>query len=253
VVPQDRFGQRGEVVVSREPRVTPPPAWRTAPTALPPTPRLIRQAITRADEERRADGRDGRRDGRRDGNDDDRDGRWAGRGDNRPAPAPAVNAQPAPVTTSPQPGFVRQPATITTLPPAGFQRDPRGGEGRMSREAFEERQQRFQERRRDEGHRPVTVQAEAQPFSQRGGAAGAMEAAAARAQAQMPRPVPAAVAPPAPRAMPTPPPVSAVQSPPPPPPSAAAFSRPAPAPVPQTMHRGDDGPRHRGNVRQMER
>ncbi|MFC5459997.1 DUF6600 domain-containing protein [Massilia niabensis] len=286
VVPQDRFGQRGEVVVSREPRVTPPPAWSTAPTALPPTPRIIREAVTRADEARRADARrdgrrddddrrvgrwDGRRDGRDNGDNERRDGRWAGRGDNRPAPT--VGAQPAPITTiapaapnpvpqvgiaqpgMTQPGFVRHPGTITTLPQPGFQREQRDQrrDVRMTREAFEERQQRFQERQRDEGHRSVTVQPEAQPFSQRGGAAGAMEAAAARAQAQMARPAPAAVAPPPPRAMPTPPPVSQ--------PAPAAFSHPAPAPVPQTMHRGDDGPRHRiddsprhrGNVRQMER
>ncbi|MDB5789990.1 MAG: hypothetical protein JWQ80_14 [Massilia sp.] len=261
VVPQDRFGQRGEVVVSREPRITPPPAWRTAPTALPPTPpRVIRDAISRAHDERRADGRDGRRDGRSDGNDNDRrDGRWAGRGDNRPAPAPTLTAQPAPIATVPpsaanpvpQAGFVRQPGTITTLPPSGFQRDPRGREERVTREAFEERRQRFQERHRDEGNR---------------GAAAAMEAAAARAQAQaqaqVPRPVPTAVAPPAPRAMPTPPPPVSQPMPQPTPQSApAAFSHPAPAPVPQTMRRGDDGPRHRsddgprqrGNVRQMER
>lgn len=277
VVPQDRFGQRGEVVVSREPRVTPPPAWRTAPTALPPAPpRVIREAITRAHEERRADGRDGRwegRGGRNEGNEGERRaGRWAGRGDHRPAPEPVVAAQPAPITTSPpaapnlaappgimQPGFVQQPGTITTLPPSGFQRDPRR-DGRVTREAFEERQQRFQEQRfqerhRDEGHRSVTNQAAPQPFSHRGGAAGAMEAAAARAQAQgqvqMPRPMATAVAPPAPRAMPTPAPAPALA--PAPAPAPAAVSHPAPAPVPQTMRRGDDGPRHRGDVRQMER
>ncbi|MET0982069.1 MAG: FecR family protein [Telluria sp.] len=246
VVPQDRFGQRGEVVVGREPRVTPPPAWSTAPTALPPTPRIIREAVTRADEARRADAR---RDGRRDGDDNDRrGGRWAGRGDNRPAPAPApaVIAQPAPITTVlptatspvPQPA-VRQPGIITTQPAGGFQRDGRERDGRANREAFEERQQRFQERHRDEGNR---------------GAGGAMEAAMARARAQaeaqarMQRPVTAVVSPP-PRPVPTPEPVRAP----------AAFSQPAP--VPQTMHRGDNGPRHRsddgprqrGSVRQMER
>ena len=244
VVPQDRFGQRGEVVVSREPRVTPPATWRTAPSALPPTPRLMQNAIIRADEARRADGRDDR--GGRDGGwDGRRDGRWAGRGDNRPAPAPApaiAAPQPAPITTVapanplPQSGFVRQPPTITTLPPSGFgreEREGREGRERERRAAFEERQQRFQERQRDEGHR--------------GGAAAAMEAAAARAQAQaqaqaeaqvrMARPAPAAVAPPPPRAMPEP-----VRA-----PAPAAF--PAPAPVPQTMRRGDDGPRHRSEER----
>ncbi|MGX4640902.1 DUF6600 domain-containing protein [Massilia sp. SYSU DXS3249] len=234
VVPQERFGQRGEVVVAREPRVTPPAAWNSAPAALPPTPRLMREAVARAQEARRDanDRRDGRWEGRRDGSDGDRrDGRWAGQGDKRPAPvittAPPAVAAPVPQVGSVQPGFVRQPGTITTLPPSGLQRDPRR-DGGVSREAIEERQRRFQERQRDEGHR--------------GGAAGAMEAAAARAQAQMPRPQATAVAPPPPRAMPSPPPAAAP----------VTVSRPAPEPVPQTMRRGDDGPRHR-DVRQMER
>ena len=267
VVPQDRFNQRNEIVVGREPRVTPPRTWEAAPTALPPSPpRFVREAITRADEERRADRRDGRWDrrsdrrweGRRDGNDGDRrwegrrDGRWAERGDNRHAPAPITTSPPAaadpvPQVTTMQPAVVPvpQPGIITTQPPGGFGGDLRRGGG-VTREALEERQRRFLERQREESQRAAAIQPPAQPFSHRGGAAGAMEAAAARAQAQaqvqMPRPVATAVAPPPSRAMPTsPPPVAAP----------AAVAQPAPAP--HTMRRDDDGPHHRGRVRQMER
>jgi hypothetical protein len=266
VVPQDRFNQRNEIVVGREPRVTPPRTWEAAPTALPPAPRFVREAITRADEGRRADRRDGRWDGRSDrrwegrweghrsGNDGDRrGGRWAERGDNRPAPAPITTSPPpaadlVPQVTTMQPGFVPQQRIITTQPPGGFGGDLRRGGG-VTREALEERQRRFLERQREESQRAAAIQPPAQPFSHRGGAAGAMEAAAARAQAQaqaqvqMPRPVATAVAPPPPRAMPMPPPVAAP----------AAVAQPAPAPAPHTMRRDDDGPHHRGRVRQMER
>ncbi|MFC4930584.1 DUF6600 domain-containing protein [Massilia sp. GCM10023247] len=250
VVPQERFGQRGEVVVAREPRVTPPPAWRTAPAALPPTPLLMHDAIARAEAARRADGRadhwedrredkdrrDGRWDGRRDGGDHER--RWDGRRENRPAPAPVITTSPpAAVAGLPQPGFAPQPGTITTLPPAGMQRDGRA----VTRDAFEERQRRFQERQRDLDNRAMSVEAAAQPFRHRGGAAGAMEAAAARAQVQMPRPIATAVAPP-PRAMPTPPPAPM-----------AAPAPPPPPPVVAPRRGGDENPRQRDGVRQLER
>jgi hypothetical protein len=249
VVPQDRFGQRGEVVVRHDSRVTPPANWQGTP-AQPPVPRNWRERGQgdgrRADggnwERRDRDG-DGRPDGRREndggrgegwrGEGWRRDGRQAGR-DERPAavtttPAPALVGQP------PQVGFVRQPGVITTSPPPGVQRDWRGRDGHEGRAAFEDG-------RRQRG------------FQQRGdGASGAIEAAAARAQAQaqaqaqaraqvqMPRPIATGIVSPPPRLAPTPA-----------PPPVAAPSQPAPPPV-RAQRSGDDGPHQRDGVRQRER
>lgn len=288
VVPQDRFGQRGEVVVKHEPRATPPANWQAAPSAQPPVPRGWRER--NGNDARRSDGRDGRL-GERRGNDGDgvgrpdgprmgrsdndnwrRDGRQAGRDGQPPAaqPVPSVPAAPlmtAPPTVvqSPQPGFVRQPGVITTAPQPqpDRQRDWRGRDGRDRREdraAFEDGgRQRGYGQRRDAAPtvgaatpaapQPQPQFTQPQPFTQqqRGGTAGMMEAAAARAQAQaqaqaqMQRQA-AAVAPPPPRAMPSPPPAPAMA-----PPQAAPARQEGP------RWRGNDGPRQRDGVRQMER
>ena len=190
VVPQDRFGQRGEVVVKHESRVTPPANWQTASGAQPPMPRGWRDG--RSVERRDRDG-DGRPDGRRDGNDNwRRDGRQAGR-DGQPVQTPPVAVAPPAAGVQPsQPVFVRQPGVITTAPQPGAQRDWRGRDerdardGRDGRDAADEgrRQRGFGQRDAAAAAAPASPQPAPQPFSQRGGAAGAMEAAAMRAQAQ---------------------------------------------------------------------
>jgi hypothetical protein len=251
VVPQDRFGQRGEVVVRHDPRVTPPANWQGVPG---PAPRSWRERGQ--GDGRRADGghwerrdRDGagRPDGRREhdgwrGDGWRRDGRQAGR-DERPAgPAPAVPAPPAAVTTTvpapavqpPQVGFVRQPGVITTSPPPGVQREWRGRGGHEGRAAFEDgRRQRGFQQRGDGASAAIEAQARAQAQAQ----------AQARAQVQMPRPTATAIVSPPPRPAPTPAP-------------APAAAPPQPA-VPQQAARmqrsGQDGPRQRDGVRHMER
>jgi hypothetical protein len=285
VVPQDRFGQRGEVVVKHESRATPPANWQTAAGAQPPVPRGWRDG--RSVERRNNDGgRDGRPDGRRDGSDGwRRDGRQAGR-DGQPVQTPPVAvAPPAAVVQPSQPVFVRQPGVITTAPQPGAQRDWRGRDerdgrdGRDGREAADEgrRQRAFGQRDAAPAAAVAPPQPAPQPFTQRGGAAGAMEAAAmraqaqaqmqaqaqaqaqqaqqaqmhaqqahmqaqmqARAQAQMQREAAAAVAPPQQRAMPSPPPA------------------PAAAPAPREMReaperRGGEARRERDGPRQLER
>ncbi|THC41306.1 DUF6600 domain-containing protein, partial [Massilia sp. Mn16-1_5] len=231
VVPQDRFGGRGEVVVRHDALVRPPANWQGAPGALPPAPRHWRERGQ--DDARRNDGRDGRwerrdrdGDGRPDGRRNDRDGHDGHDGWRRQA-----GPQPAPVTTTPPPsfvqspppqsGFVRQPGVITSPPPQ-LQRDwPQ----REAREAFEDgRRQRFQQRaERETQPQPQPQPQPSAPFGARGSVGAAMEAAAARAhaQAQMPRPVVTAVTPPPPRPAPPPAPAPA------PAPAAAA---PAPPP-----------------------
>lgn len=277
VVPQDRFGQRGEVVVKHEGRVTPPANWQAAPGAQPPMPRGWRERG--GDDARRAGARDGRWERRSNDGDRDGDGRpdgrrgrgndegrgrgnddWRRDGQRAVAqPAPAVQPQPGVITTAPpavqppQAGFVRQPGMIGTTPAPGVPRDWRGRDGRDGREGrdgFEDGP-----RQRELGHRR---EAAANP----GGTAGMMEAAAARAQAQaqmqaqaqaraqsqmdMQRQPATAVAPPPPRAMPSPPPAPAA-APQAAPPQAAPAAREAPA------HRGGDEPRPRERARQMER
>jgi len=261
VVPQDRFGGRGEVVVRHEQHVRPPANWQGAPGAVPPAPRNWRERGQ--DDARRGDGRDGRDgrgwerrdrdgDGRPDGRRDERDTRdgWrrqAGR-DGQPAavqPAPVTSTPPPSFVQSPPPqaGFVRQPGVITSPPQA--QRDwPQ----REARDAVEDgrRQRLFQQRAERE------TQAQPQPsapFGARGGVGAAMEAAAARAhaqaqaqaqaQTQMPRPVATAVAPPAPRPAPTPAPAPA---------PAAVAAPPAQQAAPQAAP-----PRRVENWRQQER
>lgn len=269
VVPQDRFGGRGEVVVNHDGRVRPPANWQGAPGALPPAPRHWRERGQ--DEARRNDGHDGRGwerrdrdgdgrpDGRRNERDtnerDTRDGwrRQAGR-EGQPAAA-----QPVPVTTTPPPsfvqspppqsGFVRQPGVITSPPPQ-IQRDwPR----REAREVAEDgRRQRVFQQHAEREPQPQPQPQPAAPFGGRGSMGAAMEAAAARAhaQAQMPRPAVTAVAPPAPAARPAPPvaapaPVAAPQ------PAAAPQAAPAPASAP--ARRFGDGPRQRDGAHQRER
>ena len=198
VVLQDRFGQRGEVVVKHESRATPPANWHTAPGAQPPVPRGWRER--NQDDARRTDGRDGRverrdrdgdgrPDGRRDGSDGwRRDGRQAGRDGQQPAPAlqtpPVAVAPPAAVVQPSQPVFVRQPGVITTAPQAGAQRDWRGRDERDGREAAEEGRRQRGFGQREAAPAAALAPPAPQPFTQRGGAAGAMEAAAMRAQAQ---------------------------------------------------------------------
>jgi hypothetical protein len=286
VVPQDRFGQRGEVVVKHESRATPPANWQTASGAQPPVPRGWRERSQ--NDPRRTDGSDGRTerrdrdgdgrpDGRRDGSDGwRRDGRQAGR-DGQPVQTPPVAvAPPAAVVQPSQPVFVRQPGVITTAPQPGAQRDWRGRDerdGRDGRDAADEgrRQRAFGQRDAAPAAAVAPPQPAPQPFTQRGGAAGAMEAAAmraqaqaqaqaqqaqqaqmhaqqahmqaqmqARAQAQVQREAAAAVAPPQQRAMPSPPPA------------------PAAAPAPREMReaperRGGEARRERDGPRQMER
>jgi hypothetical protein len=282
VVPQDRFNRRGEVVVPREPRATPPANWQRAPVALPPTPPVIWHSG--GGENRRAEDRDGRRD-------------WL-RGDRRgagPAPqsTPVLGTQPAPVaaSTQPNPQPNPQPGVITTAPPA-FNHGADVERRREARAAFEDaRRQRYQQQAESGGAvgvigapapRPAmpvpTIATEpAPPSARHGGGRPVFEAAEAmraqqamrmrqemRAQQQAQqearaqqvqetRPAPVAVAPPpprampgAPRAMPTP---SAVVSPPPP------VSAPAPArteAAPSQPRHIDSGMR-RGVPRQMER
>ena len=271
VVPQDRFNRRGEVVVPREPRATPPANWQRAPVALPPTPPVIWHSG--AGENRRAEDRDGRR-------------AWL-RGDRRnagPAPRPAAvpGAQPAPVAAStpaisqPIPQPIPQPGVITTAPPA-FHGGADVERRREVRAGFDDaRRQRYQQRAESDGAvsvigapapRPAmpvpTLSTEPAPPSARHGGGRIYEATAAmRAQQQARQaqqgPAPVAVAPPpprampsAPRAMPTP---SAVVSPPPPP-----VSAPAPAAAPVRTEAAPSQPRHtdsglrRGIPRQMER
>ncbi len=153
VVPQDRFGQRGEVIVPREPRATPPANWQRAPVALPPTPPVkfgsigqganVRDAARSAAEAARAAAR---QDGRPDNNRPD----YGGRG-NRPVPVQA--AQPAPVATiapavpAPAAPGVAQPGVIGSTPQmiVGGGRDDRIRS--EARTAFEEnRRNRFQQR-----------------------------------------------------------------------------------------------------------
>ncbi|MGJ9419144.1 DUF6600 domain-containing protein [Massilia sp. CMS3.1] len=268
VVPQDRFGQRGEVVVRHEARLTPLANWQGTPGAQPPVPRGWRER--NQDDARRLDGRDGRdgSDNRRERRYNDGDGRPDGRRDGNDGwrrdaqrgaaqPAPGVQAQPGTITTAPPPvpqppqaGFVRQPGLITTSPAPGGGRDWRGRDGRDGRDALEDgpRQRRFGGRDDAATGAPAAVappQPAPQPFTQRGGAGGAMEAAAARAQAQaqahMQRQSETAVAPP-PRAMPSPPPAPA-----------AAPPQVSPAPREAPARRGGDGPRQRDGLRQMER
>ena len=284
VVPQDRFGQRGEVVVKHESRATPPANWRSAPGAQPPVPRGWRER--NQDDARGTDGRDGRmerRDRDGDGRPDGwrRDVRQAGR-DGQPAPVlqtpPVAVAPPAAVVQPSQPVFVRQPGVITTAPQPGAQRDWRGRDERAGRDGREERFEREAaedgRRQRGFGQRDAAPAAAVappqpapQPFSQRGGAAGAMEAAAmraqaqmqqaqaqqaqmqaqqaqqaqmqaqARAQAQIQRQAAAAVAPPQQHAMPSPPPAPAA----------------APAPREAPERRGGEGRRERDGPRQLDR
>jgi hypothetical protein len=199
VVPQDRFGQRGEVVVKHESRATPPANWQTASGAQPPVPRGWRERSQ--NDPRRTDGSDGRTerrdrdgdgrpDGRRDGSDGwRRDGRQAGR-DGQPVQTPPVAVAPPAAAVQPsQPVFVRQPGVITTAPQPGAQRDWRGRDerdGRDGRDAADEgrRQRAFGQRDAAPAAAVAPPQPAPQPFTQRGGAAGAMEAAAMRAQAQ---------------------------------------------------------------------
>ena len=242
VVPQERFGQRGEVVVRHEGRVTPPANWQRAPGAQPPAPGNWRDR--NQDDARRNDTRlerrdrdgDGRPDGRREGNEGwRRDGRQAAGAVQpaaQPAPAmavPALTTAPPAVLQAPQPGFVRQPGVITTAPQPNPQRDWRR-EGRDGNDAFEDRVR----------HRAFEQRREA--AMQAGGAGAAMEAVAARAhaKAQMQRQAPTAVAPPAPRAMPSPPPA---------PVAAPAQAAPREAPV----RRLNDAVRQRDGTRVMER
>ncbi|MEW6024764.1 MAG: DUF6600 domain-containing protein, partial [Pseudomonadota bacterium] len=118
VVPQDRFGQRGEVIVPREPRANPPANWDRAPVALPPTPPVkfgsnqgaVGNAVRNATQEAaRGLGRPGSRPD-------------YARGE-RPVPVPT--AQPAPVATI-TPG-APQPTVIGNTPQmiVGGSRDER--------------------------------------------------------------------------------------------------------------------------------
>ena len=276
VVPQDRFGQRGEIVVPREPRATPPANWQRAPLALPPTPPVkfgsigqganVRDAARAvAQDAARAAGRDGER---RDWN---RDGRADARHDARPDARPDYGGragQPVAVPTPAAP----QGVIIGGTPPviAGgrddrIRHEPRAGfdDGRRSRfqgraegETAIGRQvpvlsgQPVQQRdvqREVQRDAQREVQREARRESPRFGG-GAMEAAAnaaaaARAQ-QAARQVPTAVAPPPPRAMPTPAPSMSA------PPTAAPERRQAPSAQPRNA---DDGGGRRGPARQMER
>lgn len=272
VVPQDRFNRRGEVVVPREPRATPPATWQRAPVALPPTPPVLWHSG--AGGNRRADGVEGRRDwlrgDRRAARPEDarpQDAAQAGNPGAHAAPVlstqPAPAAPPAPQPGAFQPGPVHRPGVITTAPPMadGGAREERWRA--EPRAVYEDgRRQRYQQRIESGGQAGVIAAPPARPAMPvptittvppsviGAGNRAAMEAAAARAQQA--RAAPVAVAPPAPRPMPTP---TAVVSPPPPPVSAPA---PAAAPAretPQAQPRHVESGVRRGvaTPRQMER
>ena len=291
VVPQDRFGQRGEVVVPREPRATPPANWQRAPVALPPTPPVkfgsigqganVRDAARAAATAAAAGRAEGRRDWNRDGRPDGRPD-YAGRG-NAPVavPTPMPVASPAPAPVPSQAGVIG--STVPVIVGGNRERDDRVRQ--EPRGVLEDgRRNRYQQRAESEasvqrsavpvlsgqpapviGAQPAPqrnwsrdvqrdAQREAHRESPRFGSAGAMEAAAAAAAAraqQLARPVPTAVSAPPPRALPSPPPAPAVSAPPPSPPPAAAPER-RQAPAAQPRN-ADDGGGRRGPARQMER
>jgi len=172
VVPQDRFGQRGQIVVPREARATPPANWQRAPVALPPTPPVkfgsigqganVRDAARAvAEDAARAAGRAG---DRNDGNRDGRPGARPDYGGRGSQPLPVQAAQPVPVQAAPQPGVIGAPQVIV-----GGMRDGRGrNEGR---DGFEDgRRNRYQQRAESEtplAQRPVAPVIGVQPEAQR--------------------------------------------------------------------------------------
>lgn len=163
VVPQDHFGQRGEVVVRHEGRVTPPANWQQAPLAQPPVPRSWRErAHDDGHRERRGnDGHGWRRDGH-DGHAAAEDG-WRQRA-------------------------ARQREAVVVTPPAPQVFTPRGGVGGAIEAAAMRAQAQAQ----------MQAQAQAQMQAQ----ARAQAQAQMQAQAQRQDQALTAVAPPAPRAAP---------------------------------------------------